>query len=284
MYDLDVDDPVPQQCTVKAWQPEVAGIAEAFHAHIVDWGYPRHSHDTWAVLIVDRGAIDYSLDRKPCAAVDDVVAILPPGVTHDGRPARRARQGFWKRALYLDHSALAPDLIGPAVDQATITDPELRALISALHHALVGGERLEAEARLAVACDRIRRHLVRSRSQPGPEQGIAATLRHLLDEDPAGCSLTEAGRTLDRTVAHLVRSFTAAYGVSPHQYTIGRRVDTARRLLLAGRPASGRGGGGRWLLRPGPPDPSLQASPVGHPRGLCRQRTLTQVSTFAPVG
>ena len=68
------------------------GIAEVFHAHIVDWGYPSHSHDTWTVLIVDHGAIDYSLDRRPCAAAEDTVAILPPGVVHDGRPLFESRR------------------------------------------------------------------------------------------------------------------------------------------------------------------------------------------------
>ena len=36
--------------------------------------------------------------------------------------------------------------------------------------------------------------------------------------------------------AHLVRAFSAAYGIAPHQYLNSRRVDRARRLLLEGRP------------------------------------------------
>jgi AraC-like DNA-binding protein len=43
---------------------------------------------------------------------------------------------------------------------------------------------------------------------------------------------------LDRSVPHLVRSFTGQFGVSPHAYVIGRRVEVARRELLRGaRPA-----------------------------------------------
>ena len=43
---------------------------------------------------------------------------------------------------------------------------------------------------------------------------------------------------LDRSVPHLVRSFTRQFGVSPHAYVIGRRIDAARRDLLRGaRPA-----------------------------------------------
>ena len=43
---------------------------------------------------------------------------------------------------------------------------------------------------------------------------------------------------LDRSVPHLARSFTRRFGVSPHAYVIGRRIDLARGLLLQGaRPA-----------------------------------------------
>ncbi|MCP5035203.1 MAG: hypothetical protein GY939_25675 [Actinomycetia bacterium] len=59
-----MDRLIPERCSVTAWQPAVDGIVEVFHAHIIDWNYPSHSHDTWAVLIVDHGAIDYSLDKK----------------------------------------------------------------------------------------------------------------------------------------------------------------------------------------------------------------------------
>ena len=34
---------------------------------------------------------------------------------------------------------------------------------------------------------------------------------------------------------HLVRAFTKAHGLPPHRYLTGRRIDQARRLLLAGR-------------------------------------------------
>jgi AraC-like DNA-binding protein len=34
---------------------------------------------------------------------------------------------------------------------------------------------------------------------------------------------------------HLVRAFSGAYGIPPHQYLMSRRVERARRLLLEGR-------------------------------------------------
>jgi AraC-like DNA-binding protein len=54
----------------------------------------------------------------------------------------------------------------------------------------------------------------------------------------AGVSLGEASRLLGADATHLVRCFTHEYGMPPHRYLTGRRLDRARRLLLAGQPAA----------------------------------------------
>jgi hypothetical protein len=42
--------------TIRAWRPEVAGVAEVLHARFTDHAYPSHTHDTWTLLMVDTGA------------------------------------------------------------------------------------------------------------------------------------------------------------------------------------------------------------------------------------
>jgi AraC-like DNA-binding protein len=80
LYDLDVGAELPGRCHVEAWAPQVPGICEVFHARLVDYAYPPHCHETWAVLIVDDGAIRYDLDRRRCGAAGQTVTVLPPGV------------------------------------------------------------------------------------------------------------------------------------------------------------------------------------------------------------
>jgi AraC-like DNA-binding protein len=236
LYDLDVDAELPGRCHVEAWAPRVPGIREVFHAHLVDYAYPPHCHETWAVLIVDSGAIRYDLDRRHCGAAGQAVAILPPGVTHDGRPAP-GTSGFRKRELYLDPAFLPADLTGAAVDHTNISDPPLRTALSQLHDRLLhDAEDLDAGARLALIAERITGHLTRAPyPAPAPEPGVAGQLRQLLDEHITGqISLAQAAATLDRTIPHLVRSFTRQFGLSPYAYVTGRRIDAARRLLLQG--------------------------------------------------
>jgi AraC-like DNA-binding protein len=236
LYILDVDAELPGRCHVEAWAPPVPGIREVFHARLVGYAYPPHCHDTWAVLIVDDGAIRYHLDGRRCGAAGQSVTILPPGVAHDGRPAPGA-SGFRKRELYLDSAFFPATLTGAAVDHTSISDPPLRAALSHLHDCLLqDADSLDAEARLVLIAERITGHLTRTpRPARSPEPGLARQLRQLLDGHlTSQISLARAAATLDRSAAHLVRSFSRQFGLSPHAYVIGRRIDAARRLLLQG--------------------------------------------------
>lgn len=187
-------------------------------------------------LIVHDGAIRYDLDRRRCGAAGQTVTILPPGVPHDGRPAPGA-SGFRKREIYLDGEFFPARLTGAAVDHTAITDPPLRAALAHLHNCLLNDAGyLDAEAGLALIAERITGHLTQTRDPlPGPEPSVAHRLRELLDGHVTSqLTLAQAAAVLDRSVPHLVRSFSRQFGLTPHAYLIGRRVEAARRLLLEG--------------------------------------------------
>ncbi|MER7576338.1 AraC family transcriptional regulator [Streptomyces sp. NPDC126514] len=225
------------QRDVTAWRPRVPGVVEVFHAHFTEYAYPMHVHEAWTLLIVDDGAVRYDLDRHEHGTPRGTVTLLPPHVPHNGAPA--TPHGFRKRVLYLDTSRLAGDLIGAAVDTPELRDPVLRHRVGQLHTALARpGDELEAESRLTLVGERLRTHL-RTRPEGGARCGpaLARHLRELLDERVVeGLSLQEAAGLLQAHPAHLVRAFSTAYGIAPHQYLNSRRVDRARRLLLDGRP------------------------------------------------
>lgn len=148
----------PAGSHVNAWRPLVAGVAEVFHAHFVDHAYPRHIHDVWTLLIVDDGAVRFDLDRHRHGALRTSVTLLPPYVPHDGSSATPG--GFRKRVLYLDTSALGAELVGRAVDEPDLADPQLRDRIHHLHQVLAApGDEFEAESRLALILERLRGQL-----------------------------------------------------------------------------------------------------------------------------
>ncbi|GIJ29389.1 AraC family transcriptional regulator [Micromonospora qiuiae] len=224
---------------VRVWSPPISGITEVLHARFTDHTYPMHTHGSWTLLVVDDGVVRYDLDRHEHGAFRQVVTLLPPGVAHNGCPA--TPHGFRKRVLYLDPGQLGERLIGRAVDRPAMADAALRRRIDLLHARLAGpGDEFAAEVHLAFVAERLRAHLTPSAVdlRPARDPRIARRLRDLLDERfVAGVSLREAAAALHAHPTYLVRAFSVAFGLGPHQYVISRRVDLARRLLAEGMPA-----------------------------------------------
>jgi AraC-like DNA-binding protein len=226
---------------VRAWKPEVPGIHEVFHARFVDHAYPAHTHDAWTVFTVDEGSVAYDLERRHRGVAGSKVTLLPPHVVHDGRPGADA--GYRKRVLYVGTEVLGEHLIGPAVDEPDILETSLVRGFRSVHRALGDpDEAFEAESMFALVAGRLREHL----GDPGadgddrpPGGSVAEDLRDLLDARLfVGITLAEAGRILEVSAAHLVRSFTRRFGISPHRYLVGRRIEVARRRLLDGQPVA----------------------------------------------
>lgn len=227
--------------SISAWRPSVPGIAEVFHAHFTDHAYPVHTHDTWSLMILDDGAVDFALDRHSHGATGRTsVILLPPGISHDGRTVTAS--GFRKRNLYLDDSVLPQRLAGRGADAPVFSDGLLRHRIARLHAVLAyAGDEFEAASRLSFIRERLHLHLDALQPRaPGREANrLAADLRDLLDSRThTGISLHEAAAILHAHPTHLIRCFKQTFGLPPHTYLTGRRIEQARRLLLDGhRPA-----------------------------------------------
>ena len=216
-------------------RPGIDGIAEVFHTHMRQHAYPMHTHRSWTLLIIDSGTVRYDLGRHEHGALDRTVTLLPPHVPHNGTPTTEL--GLRKRVLYLEPEQIDPDLVGRAVDHPMFDDPLLRLRIHQLHDTLLQrGEELEAESRLGLVSERLRHHLGVLGTPPVDDPGIADRLRDLLDARTVeGITLAEASDLLFCHPNHLTRAFTRRFGMAPHQYLVGRRVDLARRLILDGQ-------------------------------------------------
>ena len=121
-----------------------------------------------------------------------------------------------------------------------LADTLLRRRVHQLHRVLERpGEELEAESRLALVADRLGGHLSGRDGVHVPlrPSAPARRLRDLLDSHFCEkFTLQEISESLHVNPAHLVRAFRQEFGITPHQYVIGRRVDLARKLLLQGMP------------------------------------------------
>jgi AraC-like DNA-binding protein len=223
--------------SIVAWKPRVAGVREVLHASFATHAYPPHVHDVWTLFVVDDGAVRYDLDRHEQAALPTMVSVLPPGVVHDGRPATPG--GYRKRVIYLEADVLGDDLVGAAVDRPWLADASLRRDVSRLHDALAcADDALDAETRLAFVAERVREALGRASEggSPDPDRAVAGRLREYLDAhrfEPI--TLADAARELDAGPTHAAHSFVDAFGITPHAYLVGRRLEAARDRILAGQ-------------------------------------------------
>jgi len=233
---MSIDAPI-----VHAWKPAVPGIREVLHARFGEHAYPPHTHDAWTLFVVDDGAVRYDLDRRERSAVPSAVSILPPWVTHDGRPA--TPDGYRKRVVYVEPDVLGESRIGPAVDAPAIADPALWRAVDALHAALASpDDALEAETRFAFVAERLRAAVPGDRGGESPVESVARdevaeALRAWLDARlTESVTLRAAAAELGAGETTLARAFARDFGIAPHRYVIGRRLDLARDRILDGEP------------------------------------------------
>jgi len=234
-------EPLPTGATVRAWKPTVPGIREVLHARFGEHAYPPHTHDAWTLFVVDDGAVRYDLDRRERSAVPSAVSVLPPWVTHDGRPA--TPNGYRKRVLYVEPDVLGESRIGPSVDAPAIADPALWRAVDELHGTLTSpDDALEAETRFAFVAERIRAAFPGDPTTVDLEAGLAAAPRDLADALRAwldarlteSVTLRAAAAELGARETVLARAFARDFGIAPHRYVIGRRLDLARDRILDG--------------------------------------------------
>jgi AraC-like DNA-binding protein len=227
----------PQPAHLVAWKPPIPGVREVLHASFASHAYPPHMHDVWTLFLVDRGAVRYDLDRHDRSAEPTMVSILPPHVVHDGRPA--TADGYRKRVVYLEADVIGEELIGAAVDRPGIGDADFRREVTRLLDALAcADETLDAETRLASVAERIRSSLAKAaRPAERPDRRVAEGLRAYLDAhtfEPV--TLSAAALEIGSGPTHAAHSFVDAFGITPHAYVLGRRLEAARDRILAGRP------------------------------------------------
>ncbi|RDV00805.1 AraC family transcriptional regulator [Trinickia dinghuensis] len=239
---------VMHRCAVAGVQATTADTTRSF---------ARHSHDTFGVGVVWRGAQRSASGRGPVEARAGDVITVNPGEVHDGSPFDE-RGRAW-RMLYFEPK-LVHDValeLGAAVPSSVeLERPVLRdegfaacfertfAAVATVPAVVSAGGRfdtLACEERLyALLAECVRRHTtVRLRASAGAAiDGMSASIRRAkarIDDDPCE-PVTLAGLAFDAGLSRfqLLRGFARDTGLPPHAYLIQRRISLARRLIEQG--------------------------------------------------
>lgn len=230
-------------------EPRYDGL-ECLNARFRRHAYVPHTHETYVLGVLTGGVEVFRYRGVEHRAVAGHIALLDPDEVHDGRPDG---EGFAYRMFYPSVALVRRELAeafgrpvpAPVFRDAVVDDPALFAALNGLHAALErpGCPALASDVALA-ACfaAAARRHgaLTAEAPRAGREPAAIRRARDYLDANLAeNVALEDLATAAGLSRYHLVRSFRAALGITPHAYLVDRRVRLAKRLLVGGEPLAG---------------------------------------------
>jgi len=198
--------------------------------------YGRHSHATFGVGILERGAhVSVSGRGKVEAYAGDVITVNP-GEVHDGRPLG-ATSRRW-RIVYLDPDAMPHVEISRPVIRDAHLGRALLNLFLRLDRWSRGDDRACAET---LACEEalvLALGLLGERHTTGP--GVreipvdVKRARDRLADDSLAPTLSELAAMSGVSRYQLLRRFEKVYGLPPHAWRRQLRIERVRRLIRGG--------------------------------------------------
>jgi AraC-like DNA-binding protein len=211
--------------------------------------YARHSHEGYALGVVEAGAHAFAARGRTWTAVPGRVIVVNPEDAHDGRPAARDDE-YSYRMIYVDRAVIAAALdeaagrhvATPFFAEAVVDDVGLAERLLEVHRAGEHPEsRLECEALLiTVLVELARRHgggrAVVERERRCPRE-VALAREYLREHFAEDCSLAELAALAGLDRFQLLRAFRRHVGLPPHLYQTQLRLRHAKRLIAAGESA-----------------------------------------------
>ena len=229
------------------WRAADLGNLDLLRATFVKHAFARHTHEGYAIGVIERGAESFSYRGATHRAPAGSIVLINPGEAHTGQAAVA---GGWSYAMLYPEVELlrtvASELAGhecavPYFPEPVVDDPPVATLLRRLHTLLErSDDTLERESQLYAVCAYLLVRHVAERPQPhapAAEPGRVALARSYLEahlEDAV--NLDDLARLTNLSPFHLLRVFQRETGLPPHAYLTQLRVARAKRLLASGMP------------------------------------------------
>lgn len=206
--------------------------------------YGKHWHATWGLGLIDGGAHRSASARGSVDAWRGDLLATNPGEVHDGRPldgpSRQWRIVYFEPAAVrrLDDAGGAQIEIGAAV----LRDDVLRGALLRLLGRIERWNAANAVRTDALACEEalveawgllVRRHAAVATRREA-KACLQRVRERLADDLAVQPSLQALGSEAGLSRFQLLRQFRAAFGVTPHEWLLQQRAETARALVGKG--------------------------------------------------
>lgn len=235
------------QESVKFWRDAALADLEVLRARYVTHSFSRHTHDGYAIGIIEAGTEEFFYRGATHQAHRGDLVIIHPGEVHTGHAGEAA--GWCYRMLYpsVDWVMQAAEGLAGSASEPHFFQPVIRnsALVNQfrhLHQALeTSDSQLERQSCLLAWISRlIQRHGERRYQRPIEESAVGLEIRRARDylhgHYPDAISLDQLADLAQLPPMKLLRSFRRVTGLPPHAYQVQLRVQQAKRLLAAGLP------------------------------------------------
>lgn len=234
---------------VKFWREPEFGNLELLHARYITHSFCRHTHDTYAIAIIEQGAEAFAYRGANHIVPVGDIGIINPGEVHTGQAADG--RGWTYRVFYPAPSILqqaafeaSGKTLGiPYFSQAVIQDKPLAKQLLGLHKTLENSTcKLEQDSRLLWTLSQ----LISRHADPHPRlisvgkesQTIKRVQNYLETHCTENISLEKLAVIANLSPFYLLRSFKKQIGLPPHSYLNQVRLNRAKLLLAQGRQIS----------------------------------------------
>lgn len=233
--------------TTKVWRiPELRGL-ELLQAKYVAQSFPRHTHQRYAIGVIEDGALGFYYRGENVVASKGSINLCIPGEVHTGYSASEA--GWAYRMFYFDPKLLqqaASEVADcssplPFFQSGVIQDNDLAQCFRRLHIKLEQQETslLEQESLLIwTLAQMVLRYAddLPVLHKLGKEHLAVAKMKNYIESNYAeNISIDHLTRIAHLSRFHLIRVFRDSAGMPPHAYLRQVRVQQAKNMLFSGK-------------------------------------------------
>jgi len=221
----------------------IAGV-ELLYGRYRRFSFARHFHSVTAIGVVETGVMRTCHHNSYHCAPAGTVILLNPGDVHAPQSGNGSAWSF--RMLYLD-DALLRGLSRRSGSHrplwfATplVENPALYSELLSLHRSLeTEPDALAVESRLVSVLEQIAKYsqwMGNRDVRPAARVKMHCVRDYLHAYAGEAVTLRTLSELADLSPWHLLRSFRAQFGLTPHAYQVQERVERGRRLLASGVP------------------------------------------------
>ncbi|MBD1847695.1 AraC family transcriptional regulator [Cyanobacteria bacterium FACHB-63] len=230
------------------WQVQSLKNLEFMRATYINHIFPRHSHETFGIGIVEQGSVKTVQAGTTYTIPVGSIVLFNPDEIHSCGATNEA--GWTYRMLYPSHTMLEQVMLEitdrqklPFFPFAAIQDRGLAQQIWRLHTAsMQPHSSLIRESHLLLTLTRLLTRYTRDRPELpsiGSEMRAVTQARNYLEEHyNQNISLEQLSEITGLQSLRLLRAFRKQLGLPPHQYLIQIRIARAKQNLTKGIPIS----------------------------------------------